>query len=241
MTETPTYASLSRLFHVFKGAQKSTWLSRVASNFRGDDGTLVHPWVVPCLKQIPELSNTEAELSGLISLEENMASELRFLHQRYAESTFDRTWWGRLFVLVRHATGFYCIFRALIVRSCISCTIFPLMRTELTPSVPLKHSPSSPYPCHTNRLSPISGSHRFHPRSTHTAFITCNRGESYLCDPSDEPRACRRRHYRLYPACLARCHPRASCHPRVTASHCFPRFARTCSINGTCFLISSGK
>jgi len=43
-----------------------------------------------------------------------MASELRFLQQRYAESTFNKTWQGRLFVLMRHATGFYCIFRSLI-------------------------------------------------------------------------------------------------------------------------------
>jgi hypothetical protein len=46
-----------------------------------------------------------------------MASELRYLQQRYAEATFDRTWQGRLFVLMRHATGFYCIFRSLVVRS----------------------------------------------------------------------------------------------------------------------------
>lgn len=78
-------------------AQKSSWLSRVSPSFRGD-----------------ELSNAEAELSGLISLEENMASELRYLQQRYAEATFDRTWQGRLFVLMRHATGFYCIFRSLV-------------------------------------------------------------------------------------------------------------------------------
>jgi hypothetical protein len=55
-----------------------------------------------------------------------MASNLGFLQQRYAESTFDRTWQGRLFVLMRHVTGFYCIFRALIVRSCISCALLPL-------------------------------------------------------------------------------------------------------------------
>jgi len=103
-----------------EGAQKSSWLSRVASNFRGDD----------------ELSNTEAELSGLISLEENMASELRFLHQRYAESTFDRTWWGRLFVLVRHATGFYCIFRALI-------SLSNILLPAPTPAT-LTDSPQSP-------------------------------------------------------------------------------------------------
>ncbi|KAH9996402.1 Abscisic acid G-protein coupled receptor-domain-containing protein [Russula compacta] len=81
-----------------EGARKSSWLTRVAPSFRGDN----------------ELSNTEAELSALISLEENMASELRYLQQRYAESTFNRTWQGRLFVLMRHATGFYCIFRSLI-------------------------------------------------------------------------------------------------------------------------------
>src|ERR1700761_381283 len=45
-----------------------------------------------------------------------MASELRYLQQRYAEASFDRTWQGRLFVLIRHATGFYCIFRSLVVR-----------------------------------------------------------------------------------------------------------------------------
>ncbi|KAH9985916.1 Abscisic acid G-protein coupled receptor-domain-containing protein [Russula vinacea] len=79
-------------------AQKSSWLTRVVPNFRGDD----------------ELSNAEAELSGLVSLENNMTSRLGFLQQRYAESTFDRTWQGRLFVLMRHVTGFYCIFRTLI-------------------------------------------------------------------------------------------------------------------------------
>ncbi|KAH9052197.1 Abscisic acid G-protein coupled receptor-domain-containing protein [Lactarius vividus] len=82
-----------------EGAQKSTsWLSRVTPNFRGDN----------------ELSNVETELSALTSLEENMASELRYLQQRYAEATFDRTWQGRVFVLMRHATGFYCIFRSLV-------------------------------------------------------------------------------------------------------------------------------
>jgi len=45
-----------------------------------------------------------------------MASELRYLQQRYAESTFNKTWKGRLFSLMRNATGFYCIFRSIIVR-----------------------------------------------------------------------------------------------------------------------------
>ena len=45
-----------------------------------------------------------------------MASELRYLQQPYAEATFDRTWQGLLFVLMHHATGFYCIFRTLVVR-----------------------------------------------------------------------------------------------------------------------------
>ena len=44
-----------------------------------------------------------------------MASELRYLQQRYDESTFNRTWKGQLFILMRHATGFYGIFRSLIV------------------------------------------------------------------------------------------------------------------------------
>ncbi|KAF8268024.1 Abscisic acid G-protein coupled receptor-domain-containing protein [Lactarius quietus] len=79
-------------------AQKSSWLSRVTPNFRGDN----------------ELSNTKAELFALTSLEENMTSELRDLQQRYAEAAFDRTWQGHLFVLMRHATGFYCIFRSLV-------------------------------------------------------------------------------------------------------------------------------
>jgi len=43
-----------------------------------------------------------------------MASELRYLQQRFAESTFNKTWKGRLFSLMRNATGFYCIFRSLI-------------------------------------------------------------------------------------------------------------------------------
>jgi len=45
-----------------------------------------------------------------------MASEHRYLQQRYAESTFNRTWKGQSFGLMRNATGFYCIFRGLIVR-----------------------------------------------------------------------------------------------------------------------------
>ena len=44
-----------------------------------------------------------------------MASELRYLQQRYDELTFNRTWKGQSFILMRHATGFYCIFRSLIV------------------------------------------------------------------------------------------------------------------------------
>lgn len=45
-----------------------------------------------------------------------MASELRYLQQRYTEAAFDRTWQGHFFVLMRHATGFYCVFRSLVVR-----------------------------------------------------------------------------------------------------------------------------
>jgi len=81
-----------------ENAQKSFWLARIAPSFQGDN----------------ELWNVTAELGALVSLEENTASELRFLQQRYAESTFSKTWQGRLFVLMRHATGFYCIFRSLI-------------------------------------------------------------------------------------------------------------------------------
>ncbi|KAI9435725.1 Abscisic acid G-protein coupled receptor-domain-containing protein [Lactarius indigo] len=100
-----------------EGVQKSaSWLSRVTPNFRGDN----------------ELSNAETELSALISLEENMASELRYLQQRYAEATFDRTWQGRLFVLMRHATGFYCIFRSLVS---LSNVFLPASRPT-TPSDP---------------------------------------------------------------------------------------------------------
>jgi hypothetical protein len=64
------------------------------------------------------LSNAEAELRALSTLEENMSSELRYLQQRYAQETFDKTWQGRIFVLMRHATGFYCIFRSVAVGSC---------------------------------------------------------------------------------------------------------------------------
>jgi len=95
-------------------SQKSSWFSRVAPNFRGDN----------------ELSNTEAELSALISLEENMHSELRYLQQRYAESTFNRSWQGRFFAVMRHATGFYCIFRSLISLSNI---LLPVP-TSITPT-----------------------------------------------------------------------------------------------------------
>ncbi|KAI9454650.1 Abscisic acid G-protein coupled receptor-domain-containing protein [Lactarius psammicola] len=103
-----------------EGSQKSSWLSRVTPNFRGDN----------------ELSNAETELSALSSLEENMASELRYLQQQYDEATFDRTWQGRLFVLMRHATGFYCIFRSLVSLS----NVF----------LPASHptTPSDPHPGH---------------------------------------------------------------------------------------------
>ena len=143
-----------------------------------------------------------------------------------------------------------------IIRSCAPChwvllhfpcphrtflyIVYPILsdETELTLSVPLKYLPSSPHPCHTNRLSSIPGSHRLNPRTTHTTSITWNRGEYYLYDSSDESRACRCRHYRLYQACFARRRARASCRPRVTESRRIARFARTCSINGTCLLIS---
>ncbi len=39
--------SKSFFFFFFKGDQKSSWLTRVTSNFRGDDGTLVHLRVAP--------------------------------------------------------------------------------------------------------------------------------------------------------------------------------------------------
>ncbi|KAF8264979.1 Abscisic acid G-protein coupled receptor-domain-containing protein, partial [Lactarius quietus] len=100
--------------------EKSSWLSRVTPNFRGDN----------------ELSNTKAELFALTSLEENMTSELRDLQQRYAEAAFDRTWQGHLFVLMRHATGFYCIFRSLV----------SLSNVFLPASHPI--TPSDPHPGH---------------------------------------------------------------------------------------------
>ena len=91
---------------------------------------------------IPELSNAEVQLSALTSLEENVASELRYLEQRYAEATFDKTWQGRLFVLMHHATGFYCIFRSFVVRFSRGnvCT-----HALLTASVPFERLP----PCLT--------------------------------------------------------------------------------------------
>jgi hypothetical protein len=162
-----------------------------------------------------------------------MASKLAFLQQRYAESTFDRTWQGRLFVLMRHLTGFYCIFRTLIVRPCIPCTLVHDKLTQ-TLSVPLKHLPSRPPPYHPDRVSPIPRSPRLRPPTTHTAHINRNRGECHLCDPSGEPRPCWRRHHRLHPACPAWRSARASCHPRVTKSRRLARFARACAINGTC-------
>ena len=91
------------------------------------------------LEHVPELSNAETELSALTLLEENMDSELRYLQQRYAEATFDRTWQGFLFVLMRHATGFYCIFRSLIV---CSRTVTPHPSHIFSfPSVPLERLP----------------------------------------------------------------------------------------------------
>lgn len=167
-----------------------------------------------------------------------MASKLEFLQQRHAESTFDRTWQGRIFVLMRHVTGFYCIFRALIVRSWYIVYPTPSDKTKPTLSVALKHLPSRHPPFHADRPSPIPGSPRLHPATTDTTPITCSRGEHHLCDSSGEPRACWRRHHRLHPACPAWRSARASCHPRVTKSRRFARFARACAINGTCSVIS---
>ena len=62
-----------------------------------------------------EVVYSEIELSALTSLEENMASELRYLQQQYTKVILDRTWQGCLFVLMRHATGFYCIFCSFVV------------------------------------------------------------------------------------------------------------------------------
>jgi len=122
-------------------------------------------------------------------------------------------------------------------RTLLSSTLLLMIFTEPILSVPLKYPPSSPPPYHTNRLSPIPGSHRLQPPTTHTTSITCNRGKSYLCDASDEPRACWRGYYRLYPACSAGRRTRTSCYTRITESRRFARFARAGSINGTCSLI----
>ncbi|KAI0042757.1 hypothetical protein FA95DRAFT_1682344 [Auriscalpium vulgare] len=78
-------------------AKNASWLSRVTPNFRGPS----------------ELSNLNTELSALCSLEDNMTAQLRILQQRHAASAFNRTWRGRVSVLGRHATGFYCIFRSI--------------------------------------------------------------------------------------------------------------------------------
>ncbi|KAH9969412.1 Abscisic acid G-protein coupled receptor-domain-containing protein [Lactifluus volemus] len=106
-----------------EGGQKLSWLNRLPPNFLGNG----------------VLSNAEAELRALSSLEENMASELRYLQQRYAQETFDKTWQGRIFVLMRHATGFYCIFRSLASFSNILLPASqPITLTDSPPSVLLR-------------------------------------------------------------------------------------------------------
>ena len=78
-----------------------------------------------------------------------MASELRYLQQRYAEAAFDRTWQGHFFVLMRHATGFYYIFRSLVVRTynrVPSLTQLPPRRQSLSNIfIPATH-PTTPRP-----------------------------------------------------------------------------------------------
>jgi hypothetical protein len=152
-----------------------------------------------------------------------MASKLKFLQQRYAESSFDRTWQGRIFVLTLHVIGFYCIFRALIVRSCI---LHPTSSdiTKPTPSVPFNHLPSSHPPFHADRPSPIPKSPRLHPRTTHTTPITCNRGEHHLFDSSGEPCPCWCRHRWLHLACPTVPSVGASCHAQITKSRRFAPF-----------------
>jgi hypothetical protein len=75
---------------LFFGLLRASWLASVAPNFRGDGGALVHTRVAPLrwpiYSRIFRTRGLNAELSALISLENNVASKLEFLRQLYVES-----------------------------------------------------------------------------------------------------------------------------------------------------------
>ncbi|VDB92246.1 unnamed protein product [Peniophora sp. CBMAI 1063] len=75
-------------------AQEGKQQSWMARTFRGD-----------------ELSALKTELTALSALERNMLADLQQLQERRVAETFDRTFTGALYVLLRRATGIYCIFR----------------------------------------------------------------------------------------------------------------------------------
>ncbi|KAI0315320.1 Abscisic acid G-protein coupled receptor-domain-containing protein [Amylostereum chailletii] len=76
--------------------KNSSWVSRITPNFRGDT----------------ELGTLKTEVESLSALEDNMASQVRWLRQQYAEASFDRTWQGQFYGLLRRATGIYVLFRS---------------------------------------------------------------------------------------------------------------------------------
>ena len=63
-----------------------------------------------------ELSALKTELTALSALERNMLADLHQLQERRAAESFNRTLTGALYVLLRRATGIYCIFRGFSVR-----------------------------------------------------------------------------------------------------------------------------
>jgi hypothetical protein len=210
-------------------------LTRVTSNFRGDDGTLVHPRVGP-LFDLYQNSRTR-RLSSRLSSPSKQTWLPSSGSSNNGMQSQPLTGRGKVAYSFSCATPLGCTAFSALLSYVLIVYSTPDDLTDPTLSVPLKHPPSSPPSYHTNRLSPIPGSHRLHPPTTRTTSITCNRGESYLCDTSDEPRACWRDHYRLYPACSAGRRTRTSCYACVTESRRFVGFARACSINGTCSLI----
>jgi hypothetical protein len=58
-----------------------------------------------------ELSTLKTEEIALASLERNMSAEVQRLQERKAAIVFDQTWMGQVYILLRRATGIYCLFR----------------------------------------------------------------------------------------------------------------------------------
>ncbi len=146
-----------------------------------------------------------------------MSSELIYMQQQYAEATFDRTWQGRLFVLMRHVTGFYCIFRSFVVRSCAltNCSILLMpsllqspSRTSSSPPrtqpphlilipvrAPISSRLPSSYSCHIRRLPQKLTSYMRRGRRTSCLWAPSSSGRSgAFCTVRRAPSALRRQH-----------------------------------------------